>query len=177
MAQNEGNLAVVPPSQKRVNSRGFIGYNNPNQKPKQEEANVSKLGLDMGIQGQKVDLQKRQPLPTPVKRKSDFINKQEFKDRSAEVKKPTISMLKNGPTRNPPSRVQSEGNFKPKVDLNEKNNLVRFDPQLRKDASDKRLEEELKKRLIPQPLPVKKERNRAKIEQKNVRILSFRRRK
>ena len=50
------------------------------------------------------------------------------------------------------------------MDLNEKNNLVRFDPQLRKDASDKRLEEELKKRLIPQPLPVKKERNRAKIE-------------
>lgn len=74
----------------------------------------------MGIQGQKVEIQKRvvaAPTP-PVKKKSDFVNRSDFKDRSADVKKPTVSMLKNGPTRNPPSRVQSEGNFRGKIDLN-----------------------------------------------------------
>ena len=89
------------------------------------------------------------------------------------MKKPTISMLKNGPTpsRNAPTRVQSEGNFRMKIDTNEKNNLVKFDPQIRKDASNKRLEEELKKRLVPQPLPAqpKKDAMKAKIEKKNVR--------
>ena len=74
------------------------------------------------------------------------------------VVKPTVGMLRGMAAGRPaPSRVQSEGNFK----LKPEEHLVRFDPQEKKQV-DKRLEEELKKRLVPKPVAP----SRAKVEKK-----------